>query len=79
MHSSRFPKTEGQKGTHSGLGRRARGSLSVISVFDGDACSLFDGRIGVDRFPDAIERAAVLAAVKDATRRWRGGPKTGHP
>src|SRR5712691_3460309 len=56
-----------------------REKVSVISVFDGDAFSLFDGRIGVDRFPDAIERAAVLAAVKDATRRWRGGPKTGHP
>ena len=54
-------------------------AVSVISVFDGDACALFDGRIGVDRFPDAIERAAVLAAVKDASRRWRGGPKTGHP
>ena len=27
--------------------------------------------------PDAIEPAVVLAAVKDATRRWRGGPKTG--
>ena len=53
--------------------------MSVILVFDGVACALFDGSIGVDRFPDAIERAAVLAAVKDATRRWRGGPKTGHP
>jgi hypothetical protein len=29
--------------------------------------------------PDAIEAAVVLAAVKDAARRWRGGPKTGHP
>jgi hypothetical protein len=29
--------------------------------------------------PDALKRAIVLAAVKDATRRWRGGPKTGHP
>lgn len=29
--------------------------------------------------PDALERAIVLAAVKDATRRWRGGPKMGHP
>jgi hypothetical protein len=25
--------------------------MSVISVFDGGACALFDGRIGVDRFP----------------------------
>jgi hypothetical protein len=32
-----------------------------------------------DRFPDATEDAVVLAAVKDASRRWRGGPKTGHP
>jgi hypothetical protein len=32
-----------------------------------------------DRFPDAIEDAVVLAAVKDASRRWGGGPKTGHP
>jgi hypothetical protein len=29
--------------------------------------------------PDAVEPAVVLAAVKDASRRWRGGPKTGHP
>jgi len=43
-----------------------------------DACGLFDGR-WCDRFPDAPEHAAVLAAVKDASRRWRGGPKTGHP
>jgi len=41
----------------------------VISVFDGLASALFDGRIGVDRFPDTTERAAVLAAVKDAARR----------
>jgi len=26
-----------------------------------------------------VEAAVVLAAVKDASRRWRGGPKTGHP
>jgi len=26
-----------------------------------------------------VEPAVVLAAVKDASRRWRGGPKTGHP
>jgi hypothetical protein len=33
----------------------------------------------VYRFPDATEHAVVLTAVKDAARRWRGGPKTGHP
>jgi hypothetical protein len=33
----------------------------------------------VDRLSDAIEDAVVLAAVKDASRRWRGGPKMGHP
>jgi len=43
--------------------------LSVILVFDGVACALFDGSIGADRLPDATERAAVLAAVKDAARR----------
>ena len=43
--------------------------LSVISVFDGGLRALFDGWISVDRFPDATERAAVLAAVKDAARR----------
>ena len=43
--------------------------VSVISVFDGLARVLFDGWIGVDRFPHATERAAVLAAVKDAARR----------
>src|SRR5258708_39756885 len=39
--------------------------VSVIPVFDGLACALFDGWIGTDRFPDTTERAAVLAAVKD--------------
>jgi hypothetical protein len=29
--------------------------------------------------PISIEAAVVLAAVKDASRRWRGGPKAGHP
>ncbi len=50
---------------------RQRGAalLSVILVFDGVACALFDGSIGADRLPDATERAAVLAAVKDAARR----------
>jgi metal-sulfur cluster biosynthetic enzyme len=43
--------------------------MSVISVFDGGLRALFDGWISVDRFPDATERAAVLAAVKDAARR----------
>jgi hypothetical protein len=43
--------------------------MSVISVFDGGSCALFDGWIGVDRFPDAIEHTVVLAAVKDASRR----------
>jgi hypothetical protein len=32
-----------------------------------------------DRISDAIEDAVVLAAVKDASRRWRGGAKAGHP
>ena len=40
----------------------------MISVFDGDSCALFDGRIGVDRFPTRTEGgAAVLADVKDAS------------
>ena len=43
--------------------------VSVISVFDDLPRALFDGWISVDRFPDATERAAVLAAVKDAARR----------
>jgi hypothetical protein len=43
--------------------------VSVISVFDGLARTLFDGWIVVDRFPDVTERAAVLAAIKDAARR----------
>ena len=43
--------------------------MSVISFFDDLVRELFDGWIAVDRFPDATERAAVLAAVKDATRR----------
>jgi len=47
----------------------AAAPLSVISVFDGGLRALFDGWISVDRFPDATERAAVLAAVKDAARR----------
>jgi hypothetical protein len=33
----------------------------------------------VDHSPDSIEDAVVLAAVKDASRRWCGGPKAGHP
>ena len=48
---------------------RSASQVSVISVFDGLARPLFDGWIGVDRFPDTTERAAVLAAVKDAARR----------
>jgi len=43
--------------------------VSVISIFDGLARALFDGWIAVDRFHDATQRAAVLAAVKDAARR----------
>jgi hypothetical protein len=43
--------------------------MNVNSIFDGLACALFDGRIAVDRFHDATERVAVLAAVKDAARR----------
>jgi hypothetical protein len=35
--------------------------------------------VRVYRFSDATEHAAVLTVVKDATRRWRGGPKAGHP
>jgi hypothetical protein len=55
--------------------------LSVSTLFDGASHSLFDVLFGAgaDRFPDATERAAVLTAVKDAARRWRGGPKAGHP
>ena len=56
-------------------------NVSVNTLFDGLAGTFFDGSFGVsaDRFPDAIEDAVVLAAVKDAARRWRGGPKAGHP
>jgi hypothetical protein len=50
-------------------GHATASGLSVISVFDGGLRALFDGWISVDRFPDATERAAVLAAVKDAARR----------
>jgi hypothetical protein len=53
--------------------------MSVISAFDGDSCALFDGRIGVDRSPTRPSVAAVLAAVKGATRRWRGEPEDGPP
>jgi len=55
--------------------------VSVSTLFDGASHSLFDVLFGAgaDRFPDATERAAVLTAVKDAARRWRGGPKAGHP
>jgi hypothetical protein len=49
----------------------------VISVFDGGACALFDGRIGVDRFPPAHDAAVVLTAVKDAARRRRRWPEGG--
>jgi len=35
--------------------------------------------VRVYRLSDATEDAAVLTAVKDAARRWRGGPKAGHP
>ena len=58
---------------------QADGYVSMISVFDGVGCALFDCLVGVDSRPDAIDDAVVLAAVKDASRRWRGGPKTGHP
>jgi hypothetical protein len=51
--------------------------VSVISVFDGGACALFDGRIGVDRFPPAHDAAVVLTAVKDAARRRRRWPEGG--
>src|SRR5271166_5768534 len=55
--------------------------VSVRSFFDGLSRTPFDGLfVGWgDRSPEAIEPAVVLAAVKDASRRWRGGPKTGHP
>ena len=51
-----------------------RPSVSSRSFFEGLLRTPFDGLIGlifgwVDRGPDAIEHAAVLAAVKDATRR----------
>ncbi len=53
--------------------------MSVSTHFDGALRSLFDVLFGAgaDRFPDATEDAVVLTAVKDATRRWRGGPKAG--
>jgi len=35
--------------------------------------------VRVYRLSDATDDAAVLTAVKDAVRRWRGGPKAGHP
>ena len=41
----------------------------MLAFADGGASALFDGRIDVDRLPDATEVAAVLAAVKDAARR----------
>jgi len=43
----------------------ARGleTMSVIPVFDGGASALFDGRIDVDRFPDATGHAVVLATA----------------
>jgi hypothetical protein len=55
--------------------------VSVSPLFDGASRSLFDVLFGpgADRFPDATEHAVVLTTVKDATRRWRGGPKAGHP
>jgi hypothetical protein len=45
--------------------------VSVSTLFDGASHSLFDVLFGAraDRFPDATEDAAVLTAVKDATRR----------
>jgi hypothetical protein len=43
--------------------------VSVISVFDGDPRTLFDGWVGLDRVRDVNECAVVLAAVKDASRR----------
>jgi hypothetical protein len=51
--------------------------VSVISVFDGDPSTLFDGWIGMDRVPDLNECPIVLAAVKDASRRWRVRPEDG--
>jgi hypothetical protein len=64
--------------------QRSRASLMELSMgtlFDGVARTIFDGLIGMraDRLSDATEHAVVLAAVKDAARRWRGGPKSGHP
>jgi hypothetical protein len=54
-----------------------RADVSVSTLFDGASHSLFDVLFGAggDRFPDATEDAVVLTAVKDATRRWCGGPK----
>ena len=61
--------------------REAEAVISVISLFDCRSRTLFDGLfVGRgDRSPDAGKSAVVLAAVKDGSRRWRGGPKTGHP
>jgi hypothetical protein len=55
--------------------------VSVSTLFGVASHSLFDVLFGAgeDRFPDATEHAVVLTAVKDATRRWCGGPKAGHP
>jgi len=51
--------------------------VSVISVFDGLARALFDGWIGVDRFPDTTERATVLAAVKGRCAPLKRWPEDG--
>ena len=55
--------------------------VSVISLFEGLSRTLFDGLIFGREIaaPTRWEAAVVLATVKDASRRWRGGPKTGHP
>jgi len=55
-------------------------NVSMSTLFEVSVCAFFEvGFVCVGPAPDAGEHAVVLAAVKDASRRWRGGPETGHP
>jgi hypothetical protein len=52
----------------------------MSTLFDLSVCAFFDFVLMCGGpAPDAVEHAVVLAAVKNAARRYRGGPKTGHP
>jgi len=54
--------------------------VSMITLFELSVCAFFEvGLVCAGPAPDAGEHAVVLAAVKDASLRWRGGPETGHP